>query len=163
VTVFIDDARAFFKKTNQRYDLIVFGYLDSHTLLTSMSSIRLDNYVYTLESFREARKLLTTNGTLVLAYSAGRSFLGDRIYATLAREYDAVLTLSATGPAPLGLESTGDPIFVVAGSCLGVPTISLPLLEVEGLPVGLQLLGFLDADASVVATACWVRDTLAVS
>jgi Asp-tRNA(Asn)/Glu-tRNA(Gln) amidotransferase A subunit family amidase len=82
------------------------------------------------------------------------------IYAALAPECDAVLTLSATGPAPLGLESTGDPIFVVAGSCLGVPTISLPLLEVEGLPVGLQLLGFLDADASLIGAATWVRDQL---
>jgi hypothetical protein len=97
VTVFIDDARAFFKKTNQRYDLIVFGYLDSHTLLTSMSSIRLDNYVYTLESFREARKLLTTNGTLVLAYSAGRSFLGDRIYATLGRAFNSPPVAYFTG------------------------------------------------------------------
>jgi hypothetical protein len=89
VTVFIDDARAFFKKTNQRYDLIIFGYLDSHTMLTSLSSIRLDNYVYTLESFREARKLLSTNGTLVIGFSARGSFLGDRIYATLAKAFDA--------------------------------------------------------------------------
>jgi hypothetical protein len=89
VTVFVDDARAFFKKTNQKYDLIVFGYLDSHTLLTSFSSVRLDNYVYTLESFREARKLLTTNGTLVLAFSSGKSFLGDRLFATLSRAFDA--------------------------------------------------------------------------
>ncbi len=83
------------------------------------------------------------------------------IYATLADECDAVLTLAATGPAPLGLESTGDPIFVVAGSCLGVPAISLPLLEIDGLPLGLQLLGFLDGDASLIATARWLRDALA--
>ena len=67
---------------------------------------------------------------------------------------------AATGPAPFGLESTGDPIFVVAGSCLGVPAISLPVLRVEGLPLGLQLLGFLDADAELIATARWVRDQL---
>jgi len=83
------------------------------------------------------------------------------IYAALAAECDATITLSATGPAPLGLESTGDPIFVVAGSCLGVPAISLPLLSVEDLPVGLQLLGFLDEDARLIATARWVRDRLA--
>jgi len=87
VTVFVDDARAFFKKTNQKYDLIVFGYLDSHTLLTSLSSIRLDNYVYTLESFREARSLLRQDGTLVLAFAGGRSFLSDRLFATLARAF----------------------------------------------------------------------------
>jgi Asp-tRNA(Asn)/Glu-tRNA(Gln) amidotransferase A subunit family amidase len=95
-----------------------------------------------------------------------REWLAERaqiraIHAALAPEFDAALTLSATGPAPLGLQSTGDPIFVVGGSCLGVPAISLPLLEVEGLPVGLQLLGFLDRDAELVAVATWVRDQLA--
>jgi hypothetical protein len=89
VTVFVDDARAFFKKTNQKYDLIVFGYLDSHTLLTSLSSLRLDNYVYTLESFREAGRLLNTDGTLVLAFSSGTSFLGERMFATLNRAFGA--------------------------------------------------------------------------
>jgi Asp-tRNA(Asn)/Glu-tRNA(Gln) amidotransferase A subunit family amidase len=83
------------------------------------------------------------------------------IYAALAGECDAAITLSATGPAPLGLASTGDPIFVAAGSLLGVPAISLPLLAVDGLPLGLQLLGFLDRDAELIATARWVRDTLA--
>ena len=82
------------------------------------------------------------------------------IYAALAGEVDGVITLSATGPAPIGLESTGDSIFVVAGSCLGVPAISLPLLSVEGLPLGLQLLGFLDRDAELIAAARWVRDNL---
>jgi len=89
VTVFVDDARAFFTKTNEKYDLIVFWYLDSHTLLTSLSSVRLDNYVYTLESFQEAKRLLTAKGTLVLAFSSGKSFLGDRMYATLTRAFDA--------------------------------------------------------------------------
>ncbi len=73
---------------------------------------------------------------------------------------DGVITLSATGPAPIGLENTGDAVFVVAGSLLGVPAISLPLLWVEDLPVGLQLLGFLDRDAEMIGTARWVRDTL---
>ena len=82
------------------------------------------------------------------------------IYAALAGEVDGVITLSATGPAPIGLDSTGNSIFVVAGSCLGVPAISLPLLSVEGLPLGLQLLGFLDRDAELIATARWVRDDL---
>lgn len=102
VTIFNDDARAFFKKTNQRYDLIVFGYLDSHTLLTSLSSVRLDNYVYTLESFREAHRLLAADGTLVLAFSAGSSFLGDRLYATLGRAFDAPPVAYFTG-----LDETG--------------------------------------------------------
>jgi hypothetical protein len=49
------------------FDLIVFGFLDSHTMLSSLSVLRLDDYVYTLESFREARNLLTENGIAALA------------------------------------------------------------------------------------------------
>jgi SAM-dependent methyltransferase len=89
VSVFVNDARTYFKTTTQKYDLIVFGYLDSHTMVAGYSSIRLDNYVYTLESFREARNLLRENGTLVLAFAGGRSFLTDRLFATLAQAFNS--------------------------------------------------------------------------
>ncbi|MGA3081891.1 MAG: hypothetical protein ABSD44_10975 [Terracidiphilus sp.] len=89
VSVFVDDARAFLKKTHQKYDLIVFGYLDSHTMVTAFSSIRLDNYVYTLESFREARSLLRENGTVVLAFGGGSTFISERLSATLAQAFGA--------------------------------------------------------------------------
>lgn len=89
VTVYVDDARAFFKKSTQKYDLIVFGYLDSHTMVTGFSSIRLDNYVYTQESFTEARGLLNENGTLVLAFGGGKTYLSERLFATLAKAFGA--------------------------------------------------------------------------
>jgi SAM-dependent methyltransferase len=88
VTVIVDDARAFFRRSHSKYDLIVFGYLDSHTLISSYSSLRLDNYVYTLESFQEARRLLKRSGTLVLAFNSGTSFVTDRLFATLARAFN---------------------------------------------------------------------------
>jgi Asp-tRNA(Asn)/Glu-tRNA(Gln) amidotransferase A subunit family amidase len=74
-------------------------------------------------------------------------------YHVLVTEFDACLTLTAPGAAPVGLGSTGDPAFVVPGSMLGVPTISIPALEDEGLPLGLQLLGFANADAALFSTA----------
>jgi hypothetical protein len=83
VTVYTDDARSFLKKATMKYDLIVFGFLDSSTLLSSFSSLRLDNYVYTVESFQNAKALLTDQGTLMLSFATGRSFATDRLYATL--------------------------------------------------------------------------------
>ncbi len=83
VKIYNDDARAFFKKATQQYDLIIFGFLDSHTLLSSFSSVRLDNFVYTRESFQEAGRLLSPNGAIVLSFSSGRSFVNQRMYATL--------------------------------------------------------------------------------
>ena len=75
------------------------------------------------------------------------------VYQSLAGEFDACLTLAAPGAAPAGLASTGDASFVIPGSMLGVPAISLPVLEDEGLPLGLQLIGFADADAALFSTA----------
>lgn len=97
VTEHLDDARAFFKKTKKKYDLIVFGYLDSHTLLTSFSSVRLDNYVYTLESFQEARSLLKEGGSMVLAFASGHSFVTDRLFATLTRAFEVPPRVYYTG------------------------------------------------------------------
>jgi Asp-tRNA(Asn)/Glu-tRNA(Gln) amidotransferase A subunit family amidase len=75
------------------------------------------------------------------------------VYRALAEEVDACLTLSAPGAAPVGLDWTGDPAFVIPGSMLGVPALSLPVLQDGGLPLGLQLLGFADADAALFSTA----------
>jgi Asp-tRNA(Asn)/Glu-tRNA(Gln) amidotransferase A subunit family amidase len=81
-------------------------------------------------------------------------------YHALATEFDACITLSATGAAPVGLGSTGNPIFVAPGSMLGVPTLSLPVLDDGGLPLGLQLMGFADRDAPLFATAAGVLQTM---
>jgi Asp-tRNA(Asn)/Glu-tRNA(Gln) amidotransferase A subunit family amidase len=83
-----------------------------------------------------------------------------RAYRALEAECDACLTLAAPGAAPVGLGSTGDPAFVVPGSMLGVPAISLPALSDGGLPLGLQVLGFADADAALFSVAGGVLDLL---
>ncbi|HVB99352.1 MAG TPA: hypothetical protein VNJ12_08500 [Candidatus Dormibacteraeota bacterium] len=89
VHIHIDDARAFFKRAPKRaYDLVEFAYLDSHTLFASLSSLRLDNYVYTTQSLAEAKSLLRPGGALVLAFDSGRaSFVTDRIFTMLTRVF----------------------------------------------------------------------------
>ena len=82
-------------------------------------------------------------------------------YAKLAAEADACITLAASGPAPVGLESTGDPTFAVPGSLLGVPALSLPLFKVGGLPLGLQVLGFREKDAELFGTALALQAVVA--
>jgi Asp-tRNA(Asn)/Glu-tRNA(Gln) amidotransferase A subunit family amidase len=77
-------------------------------------------------------------------------------HAALAGGCDACITLAAPGPAPEGLSSTGNPEFGVPSSLLGVPALSLPLFEVDGLPLGLQVLGYFDRDADAFAIAAWL-------
>jgi predicted membrane-bound spermidine synthase len=68
VNVVIDDARAFFKKAEKKYDVICFGLLDSHTLSSNYNNVRLDSYVYTEESFREAKRLLNDDGVMSVIF-----------------------------------------------------------------------------------------------
>lgn len=74
-------------------------------------------------------------------------------YASLKGKFDATVTLSAPGAAPKGLDWTGDPLFTVHTSLISMPTVSLPVLEDEGLPLGLQVIGFRDEDADLFAVA----------
>ncbi len=80
----VNDARAFFKSTDQTYDVVVFGTLDSHTQLAGMGSLRLDNYVYTREAFAEVRELLKPNGTLILYHMSTQPFIARKLHRMLA-------------------------------------------------------------------------------
>tara|TARA_R110000868_G_scaffold17851_7_gene77962 strand:- start:326 stop:1678 length:1353 start_codon:yes stop_codon:yes gene_type:complete len=74
-------------------------------------------------------------------------------YAALKGSFDAFVTLSAPGAAPKGLGWTGDPLFTVHTSLIGMPSLSLPVLQDEGLPLGLQVTGYWDEDADLFAVA----------
>jgi Asp-tRNA(Asn)/Glu-tRNA(Gln) amidotransferase A subunit family amidase len=84
-----------------------------------------------------------------------------KIYAKLAAGCDGLVSVTAPSAAPVGLTTTGNPIFVVPGSMLGVPVVTLPVLQAEGLPLGLQLLGFEGGDAVLFGLAGGVESLLA--
>jgi len=80
------------------------------------------------------------------------------------QRYDAILTPAATGAAPRGLSSTGDPVFCTLWTLCGMPAISLPLLHnASGLPLGVQLVGPRDGDARLLRTARWLAARVAAS
>ncbi len=73
-------------------------------------------------------------------------------HQALAGFADGFITLSSAGPAPVGMDS-GSAIYNESSSVLGVPTYTLPLLAINGLPLGVQLQGFCDGDALLTAYA----------
>jgi Asp-tRNA(Asn)/Glu-tRNA(Gln) amidotransferase A subunit family amidase len=70
---------------------------------------------------------------------------------------DAILTPAATGEAPIGLESTGSPIFCTIWTLCGTPAICLPILQgPHGMPMGVQVVGPRGDDARLLRTARWL-------
>jgi Asp-tRNA(Asn)/Glu-tRNA(Gln) amidotransferase A subunit family amidase len=77
-----------------------------------------------------------------------------------AAQYDAILTLPATGEAP-GPETTGDPRFCSRWTFVGAPAIVIPTgLGPAGLPLGLQLVGARGSDRRLLAAAAWAESLL---
>jgi len=83
-----NDARSFLRGTEDKYDLIVYGLLDSHTLLSQGSSVRLDSFVYTIEGLREARNLLKPDGMISLSFTVLSEAMGRKIYLMMQQVFD---------------------------------------------------------------------------
>jgi hypothetical protein len=83
VQLFVTDARAFLRAPPRKYDVITFGTLDSQALLSGMSAVRLDNFVYTVEGFRAARAALKPGGSLILYHLSGFEAIAARLYQLL--------------------------------------------------------------------------------
>jgi Asp-tRNA(Asn)/Glu-tRNA(Gln) amidotransferase A subunit family amidase len=86
----------------------------------------------------------------------------DSLDELFMQRYDAILTPPALGTAPKGLGATGDPVFCSLWTLLGMPAITLPLMQGEnGLPLGAQLVGRKNYDARLLRTARWLEKKVA--
>jgi Asp-tRNA(Asn)/Glu-tRNA(Gln) amidotransferase A subunit family amidase len=74
----------------------------------------------------------------------------------VARKADAFVTLAASGVAPVGHAFTGSRTYLAYWSWTGFPAFSLPLTSVDGLPLGLQLMGVGGEDGALAAIANWL-------
>ena len=93
-----------------------------------------------------------------LAALAMRPRLLARVEEILERA-DAILVPAAPGPAPHGLDGTGNPIFNGLWTLMGTPAITVPLLRSSaGLPMGVQLVGRRGDDGRLLRTAAWLVD-----
>jgi Asp-tRNA(Asn)/Glu-tRNA(Gln) amidotransferase A subunit family amidase len=88
-------------------------------------------------------------------YNEAKKFIAEcKIRMTeLYKATPVVLVPAATGPAPLGLTSTGDSRMNSPWTALGTPAITIPMPVGSGLPLGLQLTANHDQDARVIRTA----------
>src|SRR5580704_7238653 len=100
-----------------------------------------------------------------LTLAEHRADLKERVrvramHAELAATCDACIALAAPSGAPEGIGHTGNPEFAVPASLLGVPALSLPLFAVDGMSLGLQVIGYFGRDADAFAIAAWLMQTV---
>lgn len=74
-----DDARSYIQNSSERFDLIVFSLLDSHTTSSYYSNIRIDNFVYTVEAMRAARRLLRPDGLFIVKFQVNTPWIAGRL------------------------------------------------------------------------------------
>ena len=100
--------------------------------------------------------------TLEAARASGLA-LRERLDEQMARHgLDLWLSPPATGPAPLGLESTGDPVMNLPWTHAGMPTLVVPAGETaEGLPMGVQLAARFHSDEELLAHGKEIEAALA--
>jgi hypothetical protein len=87
VTAVTDDARHFLATTDRKYDLIVFALIDSLTVQSSFSGVRLESYMFTEESFRAVRDHLKPHGAMALYNYFREKWLVDRLANTVVAAF----------------------------------------------------------------------------
>ena len=92
VRLHVNDARAFFQTADPVYDAVVFGLLDSQALFSYSANIRLDGFIYTVQSFRRAYSLLRHDGVLAVSFAVVIPWMVDKIGGMIEQ---------ATGQKPL--------------------------------------------------------------
>ncbi len=90
----------------------------------------------TADLIREGREVPTRE---VVAGRTGRGRLREHLAGAMDENgVDVWISPAAPGPAPEGIDTTGDPVMNLPWTHAGVPAVGLPAGRVDGLPVGLQ-------------------------
>lgn len=112
VKIINDDARSYIENSHDKFDLILFSLLDSHTTASSFSNIRLDNFVYTQEAIARAQELLSPRGLMILKFQVGSKWIAYRLSALLQQVFQRP-------PFAIRAESlygTGGTFFIIGSS-----------------------------------------------
>jgi Asp-tRNA(Asn)/Glu-tRNA(Gln) amidotransferase A subunit family amidase len=131
----------------------ILGYEMARGLAHEAAHHRLRIHPMLLERVDSGAKLPLSKYENALGVAAEcRRRLADQM-----KKVDAIVTPSATGEAPLGLESTGNTAMNRLWTLLHGPCITVPAGEgPNGMPLGVQLVALPRADAHLLAVAKWV-------
>lgn len=99
VTAYVDDGRAFLRRSTEKYDVISYAVVDSLTLLSQFGSVRLENYLFTEEALRDVRARLADDGVFVAYNQYRQPWLVARLYRLLQKVFgeDRVVVMLLPG------------------------------------------------------------------
>jgi spermidine synthase len=121
VSRIVNDARTFLRSTANTYDLVVYGMLDSHTLLSHASSVRLDSFVYTVDGLRDAKQRLRDGGIVSLSFAVLSDEIGRKLYLMMTDAFD--------GTAPVCLASMDSSAVIFAQNKEGTLGVDSKLVD----------------------------------
>ncbi|MBZ5662417.1 MAG: methyltransferase domain-containing protein [Acidobacteriia bacterium] len=137
VKAVLNDARSYVETTDDRFDMVVFSLLDSHTNSSYYSNIRIDNYVYTVEALQSTKRLLKPDGIMVVKFQVPTPWIAGRLNSLLQTVF---------GHAPLEVQTedsmfTSSGRFFITGSqaridrAMAEPTLSSFVQTHQGFPM----------------------------
>lgn len=149
VKVYNDDARSFLNRNRKKYDLIIFGTIDSHGLFSQMSSIKMESYIYTRECFEKAREHLREDGKVYVKMGPFGPFVTIRVFRTISEAFqrDPLFFIFKD-------ELTMDKIYIASPNPMSVKKEEL-LPTVHQYSVDSDYVGSQMPSASSVATDDW--------
>ncbi len=143
------------------------GALDTHrTIMEADLAVSFDSeYKDGKDKLSAVLREMIERGQKVLAMEYNAAIERARAFNEeldeIFEEYDAILTPSVAGEAPVGLDSTGSPAFCTIWTLCGVPALNLPILQgPNDMPLGAQLVGQRGDDARLFRTARWLLNKL---
>lgn len=110
VTLHVDDGRSFLRKTDARYDLIVFALPDSLTLASAMADVRLESFLFTQEAFDDVRAHLAPGGIFTLYNFYRQPWIIERIASMLERSFGGGPLIAWRKDSSLAILAAGDQI-----------------------------------------------------
>ena len=135
-----------FMEAARCHEIIMNGSI-SRSLANYYENNKSKLHPFTIARF-EAGKSVSTNSYIDAIEKAKKM---KQTLSEIFLKFDAIITPAAPGQAPRDLMNTGNAIFNGYWTMLGVPAISLPLLEgKDGLPIGIQVITSWNKEAELL-------------
>lgn len=142
----VNDGRAYLGGTDRKFDLILYAYVDSLSLLSQFGAVRLENYLFTREALEDVRDHLAPDGVFAAYNSYREAWLSARIYRLLQEVFGEDRVVFLTFPAREHVAETDEGVnlaLFMAGDVGAVREqlakgVVLPPQAIGGAPLVLQ-------------------------